>query len=102
MKDCVNVKVEKAIFPDGQSTKGLCDTGVSTPCKISCSKHPAMDNLIRQSKNSTSFSQSSTYQFQVFLWASITSWIGMAVVVSLGDAICFNVLGKFFFKLNFI
>ncbi|XP_043481994.1 major facilitator superfamily domain-containing protein 6 isoform X1 [Leptopilina heterotoma] len=94
LKHCVNVKVEKAIFSDGQSTRRLCESRVSTPCRISCSKHPPMDNLIRQTKNSTSFSQTSTYQFNLFLWASITSWIGMAVVVSLGDAICFNLLGE--------
>lgn len=28
-----------------------------------------------------------------FLGASIVSWVGMAVVVSIGDAICFDLLG---------
>ena len=53
-----------------------------------------MDNLLREVENSSSFSQSSTYQFHIFLWAAVTSWIGMSVVVSIGDAICFNLLGN--------
>lgn len=33
-------------------------------------------------------------QFHLFLSASIISWVGMAVVVSIADAICFNLLGN--------
>lgn len=35
----------------------------------------------------------STYQFKVFFALLIVSWAGMAVVVSVGDAICFEMLG---------
>jgi hypothetical protein len=35
------------------------------------------------------------YQFWLFLLLMVLSWIGMAVVVSIGDAICFEMLGKF-------
>lgn len=33
-------------------------------------------------------------QFWMFFVFLVLSWIGMAVVVSLGDAICFQMLGK--------
>lgn len=35
------------------------------------------------------------YQFWMFAVLMALSWIGMAVVVSIGDAICFSILGKF-------
>ncbi|XP_033223458.1 major facilitator superfamily domain-containing protein 6 isoform X2 [Belonocnema kinseyi] len=90
---CVNVKVERALLSNGNSNRPFCSSHILTPCRISCPKFPPMDNLLREAKNSTTFSQSSTYQFHVFLWAAIASWVGMAVVVSIGDAICFNLLG---------
>lgn len=35
-----------------------------------------------------------TNQFWLFFLLMIISWIGQAVVVSVADAICFNLLGK--------
>lgn len=35
----------------------------------------------------------STYQFWTFFFLLMVSWAGMAVVVSIGDAICFEMLG---------
>jgi hypothetical protein len=34
------------------------------------------------------------YQFWVFFLLMVFSWVSMAVVVSVGDAICFEMLGK--------
>jgi hypothetical protein len=34
------------------------------------------------------------YQFWLFFLLMVLSWISMAVVVSIGDAICFEMLGK--------
>jgi len=34
------------------------------------------------------------YQFWLFFLLMIISWVSMAVVVSVGDAICFEMLGK--------
>jgi len=34
------------------------------------------------------------YQFWLFLLLMVLSWVSMAVVVSIGDAICFEMLGK--------
>jgi hypothetical protein len=34
------------------------------------------------------------YQFWLFVLLMVLSWISMAVVVSVGDAICFEMLGK--------
>lgn len=36
------------------------------------------------------------YQFWLFFLCMAVSWAGMAVVVSVGDAICFGLLGKRF------
>jgi hypothetical protein len=35
-----------------------------------------------------------TYQFWTFFMMLVISWAGMAVVVSVGDAICFEMLGQ--------
>jgi hypothetical protein len=35
------------------------------------------------------------YQFWLFFLLMVVSWVSMAVVVSVGDAICFEMLGKF-------
>jgi hypothetical protein len=35
------------------------------------------------------------YQFWLLFLLMVLSWIAMAVVVSIGDAICFEMLGKF-------
>jgi hypothetical protein len=42
---------------------------------------------------STDTQTKSTYQFWTFFMMLIISWAGMAVVVSIGDAICFEMLG---------
>jgi hypothetical protein len=34
------------------------------------------------------------YQFWLFVLLMVLSWVSMAVVVSVGDAICFEMLGK--------
>jgi hypothetical protein len=34
------------------------------------------------------------YQFWLFFLLMVISWVSMAVVVSVGDAICFEMLGK--------
>ena len=34
------------------------------------------------------------YQFWLFFLLMVISWVSMAVVVSVGDAICFGMLGK--------
>lgn len=34
------------------------------------------------------------YQFWLFFLLMVINWVSMAVVVSVGDAICFEMLGK--------
>lgn len=42
------------------------------------------------------------YQFWFFLILMIISWVGQAIVVSVGDAICFELLGNFTFIISLV
>lgn len=70
-----------------------CDTLVSFNCEIHCNNHVLNDMI--QKPTTSDAEVSSLYQFWLFFLFMILSWVGMAVVVSVGDAICFDMLGMF-------
>jgi len=41
-----------------------------------------------------------TFSFGFFAFLMLTSWVAMAVVTSVGDAICFELLGNFIFSMQ--
>jgi hypothetical protein len=45
--------------------------------------------------NEKAEASASTLSFGVFAFLMLTSWVAMALVVSIGDAICFGLLGLF-------
>lgn len=61
-------------------------------CKGTVNDSTLMDIIVEPSINDADVTQYS--QFWYFFIAVAVSWIGMAVVVSVGDAICFDLLGK--------
>ncbi|XP_055319817.1 major facilitator superfamily domain-containing protein 6 isoform X2 [Sitodiplosis mosellana] len=61
-------------------------------CTGSVDNADVMDLIVEQSVNDNNYT--SYPQFWYFFGALAVSWIGMAVVVSVGDAICFHLLGK--------
>lgn len=91
--DCVDVKVHT--FLDGVTHVPVCGDQLKTKCMATCHNNSAFNHLLQEAKDSHSDTKQSTYQFYLFLWAAIISWIGMAVVVSIGDAICFDLLGLY-------
>ncbi|XP_072755579.1 major facilitator superfamily domain-containing protein 6 isoform X1 [Anoplolepis gracilipes] len=89
--NCVDVKVH--MFLDGVKHVPVCGDQLRTKCMATCHNNSAFNHLLQEAKDSHSDIRQSTYQFHLFLWAAIISWIGMAVVVSIADAICFDLLG---------
>ncbi|XP_058799956.1 uncharacterized protein LOC131669236 isoform X2 [Phymastichus coffea] len=90
---CLYMKVQSATFASGNISKTWCAMSpFDVPCRIRCPKVPYLDSLIKNISQ-TDPQKPSSWNFQWFLWACIISWIGMAVVVSIGDAICINLLG---------
>lgn len=58
-------------------------------CEVKCKDESVSEVL----SGATDAQVKSTYQFWTFFILLIISWAGMAVVVSVGDAICFEMLG---------
>lgn len=60
-------------------------------CRVQC-RHTAVDEVFRDSTVNDE-NVTDIYQFWLFFLLMIISWVSMAVVVSVGDAICFEMLG---------
>lgn len=67
-----------------------------TQCEIHC-QDSTVTQLLNEEITPEPADATSLYQFWVFFVLLAASWVGMAVVVSVADAICFEILGKFFF-----
>lgn len=93
MNKCMYIRILTATFSDNVPYKPVCENYVRTSCSATCHDNPTFNQLLREIGDSQNSTQNLTYQFHSFLWATIISWIGMAVVVSIADAICFNLLG---------
>ncbi|XP_076649991.1 sugar baby transporter [Halictus rubicundus] len=93
IKTCIDIHIRTATFSDGIVHAALCDKYIRTSCIITCHDNPVFHQLLEKADTSQNTAQTSGYQFHSFLCATIISWIGMAVVVSVADAICFNLLG---------
>ncbi|KAK2587718.1 hypothetical protein KPH14_003831 [Odynerus spinipes] len=91
IKDCTELRVSSVTFSNGSSHTPACDKLLKTTCIASC-QEPALHELLQESDNVSTTPL--TYQFHLFLWAAIVGWICMAVIVSIADAICFNLLGN--------
>lgn len=59
-------------------------------CDVKCDD----DRITEVISGATDSQAKSTYQFWTFFLLLAISWAGMAVVVSVGDAICFEMLGE--------
>lgn len=90
---CMYIRILTATFSDNKPHKPACENYVKTLCNATCHDNPMFNRLLHEADISPNSTQNSTYQFHSFLWATIISWIGMAVVVSIADAICFDLLG---------
>jgi hypothetical protein len=90
----VDIRLRK--FLDGTAHVPVCGDRLRTWCTAICHNNSALNHLLQEAKDSRSDMKHSTYQLYLFLWAAIVSWVGMAVVVSIADAICFDLLGSYY------
>ncbi|KOC63116.1 Major facilitator superfamily domain-containing protein 6 [Habropoda laboriosa] len=94
IEKCMYLHIFSAQFSDNIPHKPACKNYVRTFCSATCHNNPTFNQLLHEAEVSEKSKQNSTYQFHSFLWATIISWVGMAVVVSIADTICFNLFGN--------
>lgn len=94
--NCFLFNVKHGSFPDNENAPLYCphaknESLFSTSCEANCD-NPTVTELITESKipNNEIWG---LYQFWLLFLFLLLSWSGMAVVVSVGDAICFEMLG---------
>lgn len=80
-------------FLDNTAHNPVCGNQMRASCNATCHNNSAFNHLLQEAKDSRI--SHSTYELHLFLWAAIISWIGMAVVVNIADAICFDLLGLY-------
>ncbi|KAK0177252.1 hypothetical protein PV328_001324 [Microctonus aethiopoides] len=94
LKDCLNIHMRNASYNENSELHlPICDSLFRTTCILNCSKSPDMDELLSKVSDKTNQYETHTYQFHSFLWAATIAWVGMAVVVTIADAICIDLLG---------
>ncbi|XP_046683291.1 major facilitator superfamily domain-containing protein 6 isoform X1 [Homalodisca vitripennis] len=88
--DCLFTRVSKVQLAGGDVWHTpYCNTSLQiAQCRMQCQSDTLSD--LTNLSNSQVISH---YQFWMFTSLLVFSWIGMAVVVSVGDAICFTILG---------
>lgn len=80
---------------NGRNVTMYCpkDADIRTTCELDCGDKYLASKLGESPVINTS-SALRLYQFWWFFGMLIISWVGMAAVVSIGDAICFGILGE--------
>lgn len=81
---------------NGQNATMFCPKDkpyFNTTCVMDCND-TFLDSKLAASPVISTKSAMGLYQFWWFFGMLIISWIGMAAVVSIGDAICFSILGE--------
>ncbi|XP_050548920.1 major facilitator superfamily domain-containing protein 6-like isoform X2 [Daktulosphaira vitifoliae] len=94
VKNCFFFRVESAFdFPKADSITyaPVCKIFTKTTCEVQCSSEIIMD-LITSAKYNGSVLE--LHQFWIFLIFVCLLWMSQAVVYSLGDTICFDLLGN--------
>ncbi|CRL07194.1 CLUMA_CG020177, isoform A [Clunio marinus] len=92
--DCLYLFIHNGTIKNQESTL-YCPSShkdepvVKMKCDMICNDDTINEVLI----GATDIEVKSRYQFWIFFFLLIISWTGMAVVVSIGDAICFEMLG---------
>ena len=89
---CLDFPVQSLEYGDSSVPHPLCTEKELLNCSVSCDNLAVMSYIQKPVGEEVPFYQ--TLQFQILFGLMIGSWIGQAVVVSLGDSICFSLLGK--------
>lgn len=94
----MHVKIKNATFDDDKFVHPFCDMKdkpMYTQCVANCTGVPEMKKIFNELDGKDSH-LTTNYQFHLFLWSCVVSWIGMAVVTSIADSICYDILGIYF------
>lgn len=97
-KDCLHLIVKQGNFPTNEQSFMNCPgravnasaRSIATSCDIECNNSDV--NEIFRKTTIDDNHVTGLYQFWLFFMFLALSWMGMAVVVSVGDAICFEML----------
>lgn len=94
------MKLEKVNFTENESIVPYCNAFKKTYCQIHCDNE--IINDINKNPQINDMNVAGLYQFWIFCISLVIGWSSMAVVVSVSDAICFELLGKFINELIII
>lgn len=98
---CVYFRIHQVMSQNVTGMNPYCPTenNVSSHISINCNTVcdlADVNEFFNKMKGGDAFASTSTYQFWWFFVLLSLSWIGMAVVVSVSDTICFALLGTLF------
>ncbi|XP_059612922.1 major facilitator superfamily domain-containing protein 6 isoform X2 [Phlebotomus argentipes] len=96
--DCLFIVVREGDFGSGLLSNLFCPSHLGnvsqkyfkTPCRAQCD-NAQVEHLITETSIANR-DVTGLYQFWLLFIFLVASWVGMAVVVSVGDAICFEML----------
>lgn len=97
--DCIYFRVKNIYTPNGLLHKTMCPVNdnathhISAVCDILCDSYVVNELITQPAVSDEKFFY--MYQFWLLLAFFVVCWVGQAVVVSIGDAICFELLGKY-------
>ena len=92
---CLSFPVKELVFNDAQIVpQPTCEEQSATNCTADCDSAAVMSFLQDIVIESQDVPYWATLQFQMLFGLMCGSWAAQAVVVSLSDSICFNLLGK--------
>ncbi|XP_018566691.1 major facilitator superfamily domain-containing protein 6-A [Anoplophora glabripennis] len=85
-------RVGNVSLPNSDFVNPICpNESISTSCNIDCTDYNINDVIgVTGVEDNVAYG---LYQFWLFLALMIVGWVSQAVVVSIGDAICFEMLG---------
>lgn len=87
--------IDKISLPNGtdiDSAECPSNKNISASCNVECDDYSLNSMIVQPAIDDEDVYDS--YQFWFFLLFMVLAWIGQAIAVSIGDAICFEMLGK--------
>lgn len=88
---CLHFRVYR-VSVGASSQVPYCRTLNMAQCKVQCSDAAINEVFMDSAANDGNITD--LYQFWLFFLLMVINWVSMAVVVSVGDAICFEMLGN--------
>lgn len=82
------------VFYNGSQIKPYCTVASSMKCDTMCNSSTVMSYIQKPATEATQEPYYTTIQFQMLFGLMIGAWASTAVVTSLADSICFNLLGE--------